>query len=154
MTKKLTKDDLQSKIDALEKQLDNCTKRLALFEQFVESSGDGMGWADLDSNVRYANPALCRMFGEKRPEDLYGRSVLEFYHKETQEEINTEVIPIVLKEGEWSGELTIQSRAGRQLPTFNTLHVLKDEHGSAISYANVLVENVNKDQRSKRTRNT
>ncbi|MCP4195940.1 MAG: PAS domain S-box protein [Proteobacteria bacterium] len=140
MPKFVTPEERQQKIEELEQQLADYASRFALFEQFVEASGDGMGWADINSIVRYANPALCRMFGEKCAEDVCGRSVLDFYSEKTQEKIKNEVFPVVLSEGAWTGELSVHASTGRKLPTLNTLHALKDKNDKPVSYANVVTD--------------
>ncbi|MBC8432273.1 MAG: PAS domain S-box protein [Desulfobacterales bacterium] len=115
-------------------------EQLALFHQFVEASREGMGWADLDGCVRYINSTLCNMFGETKPEDSYGRPVLEYYSEETQRRLQEEIFPIVLREGTWTGELVIHSSTGSLIPTTNSLIVLRDAEGNPSSFANVLTD--------------
>jgi len=115
-------------------------EQLALFHQFVEASREGMGWADLDGRVRYINSTLSRMFGEKKPEDSYGRPVLEYYSEETQRRLQEEIFPTVLREGIWMGELVIHSSTGSLIPTTNSLFVLRDAEGNPSSFANVLTD--------------
>jgi len=115
-------------------------EQLALFKRFVEVSGEGMGWAGLRGNVRYINSALCRIFGEDRPEDAYGKPVLRYYSEETQRRLQEEIFPAVLREGAWSGDLVIQSRTGKRIPTTNSLVVLRDSKGSPLGFANVATD--------------
>jgi len=115
-------------------------EQLALFHQFVEASREGMGWADLDGRVRYINSALCSMFGETKPEDSYGKPVLEYYSEETQRRLQDEIFPTVLQEGTWTGELVIHSLTGNLIPTTNSLVVLRDTEGNPSSFANVLTD--------------
>ncbi|NQT57096.1 MAG: PAS domain S-box protein [Desulfobacteraceae bacterium] len=115
-------------------------EQLALFHQFVEASREGMGWTDLDGCVRYINSTLCSMLGETKPEDSYGRTVLEYYSEETQRRLQEEIFPIVLREGTWTGELVIHSSTGSLIPTTNSLIVLRDAEGNPSSFANVLTD--------------
>jgi len=115
-------------------------EQLALFHQFVEASREGMGWADLDGCVRYINSTLCSMFGETKPDDSYGRPVLEYYSEETQRRLQEEIFPTVLREGTWTGELVIHSSTGSLIPTTNSLIVLRDAEGNPSSFANVLTD--------------
>jgi len=115
-------------------------EQLARFHQFVEASREGMGWADLDGRVRYINSALCNMFGETKPEDSYGKPVLEYYSEETQRRLQEEIFPTVLREGTWTGELVIHSSTGSLIHTTNSLIVLRDAEGNPSSFANVLTD--------------
>jgi PAS domain S-box-containing protein len=115
-------------------------QRLSLFHQFVEASREGMGWADLDGNVRYMNPALGHMVGEKRPEDSYGKPVLRYYSEEAQRLLREEIFPTILREGMWTGEIALQSLTGQTVPTANSLFVLRDEQNRPASFANVVTD--------------
>jgi two-component system cell cycle sensor histidine kinase/response regulator CckA len=167
VSKKPTYEELEHKIKVLEKQIaghqqakertdellninkqlrqeiierQEAQEQLALFHQFVEASREGMGWTDLNGRVRYINSSLARMFGEKKPEDSYGRSVLEYYSEETQRRLQEEIFPTVLREGSWMGELVIHSSTGSLIPTTNSLIVLRDAEGNPSSFANVLTD--------------
>jgi PAS domain S-box-containing protein len=112
----------------------------SVFKKFVEISDEGIGYADLDSNIVYANQKLCDMFGEKCPEDLYGKSVLQYYTEYFQGKIANEVFPQVREKGSWDGELIIQSIDGNLLHTDNHLFVLTDDNGKPLYYANRIVD--------------
>jgi PAS domain S-box-containing protein len=114
--------------------------QLACFHRFVEASGEGMGWADVDSKVRYLNPALCRMLDEKHAENGYGKPVLRYYSAETQRRLEEEIFPAVLRDGIWTGELTLHSVAGKRVPTANSLFVLRDAEGNPSSFGNVVTD--------------
>jgi two-component system cell cycle sensor histidine kinase/response regulator CckA len=49
------------------------------YRLLVENSPDGIA-VHTDGILRYANPALARLMGAAAPEDLIGRSVLDFVH--------------------------------------------------------------------------
>ncbi|GIK38706.1 MAG: hypothetical protein BroJett011_25390 [Chloroflexota bacterium] len=110
------------------------------FRQFVEASGQGIGWADLEGNVSYINSTLCRLFGEAKPEDVYGRPVTMYYPADAQQRLLAEIFPIVVREGSWSGELPIASKDGRLIPTLNTLFLVRDKNGQPLYLANLLTD--------------
>ncbi|MFN8453489.1 MAG: PAS domain S-box protein [Anaerolineae bacterium] len=110
------------------------------FRQFVEASAQGIGWADLEGNVIYINPTLCRLFGEAKPEDVYGRPVTLYYPEEAQRRLQDEIFPTVVQEGGWIGELPIASKDGRLIPTLNTLFLVRDENSQPLYLANLLTD--------------
>jgi len=111
---------------------------LKMFHKFAETSGEGLGWADLDGNVEYMNQALCDMMGEEKPEDTFGRPVLQYYDEETQHRLKNEIFPEVLEKGFWRGELDIHNTRGNVIPTLNTLSALTDAAGNPNYFANVV----------------
>jgi PAS domain S-box-containing protein len=116
------------------------TEQLALFKHFVEESGEGMGWADLDGNVRHINRRLCDLFGEENPGDAYGEPVGNYYSEETQKRIQEEVFPTIFEKGSWAGDMVIVSKNGTTIPTTNNLFLLKDSKGNPQGFANVLTD--------------
>ena len=111
-----------------------------LFKKFADSSSQGLGWADLNGRIKYINSALCRMFGEERPEDTFGKNVALYYDQETQRRLSEEIFPHVLQEGSWDGELEIHSVKGNVVPTSNSLFAIRGEDGVPLYYANVLTD--------------
>ena len=86
------------------------TSEVELFHRFVDTSRQGMGWAELDGIVRYANIALCRML-EAPPEEIIGTQVLRFYSEKTKARLEHEIFPEILTQGTWSGELELRSNS-------------------------------------------
>ncbi len=115
-------------------------EQLALFRQFVEVSGEGMGWADLDGRIRYANATLCRMLEEESPEEAVGTNVLEYYSEDGQRRLREEILPAVLRDGTWTGDLVLHSRKGKATPVTHGLFLLRDSSGTPACFANVLTD--------------
>ena len=65
------------------------------YADLVEFSPDAI--AIHDEHFLYVNPAACRLIGAERPEDLLGRSVLDFVHPDEREAIRA--VPARLPEG-------------------------------------------------------
>ncbi|MFC1670773.1 AAA family ATPase [Spirochaetota bacterium] len=110
------------------------------FQNFVEESGEGLGWANLDSNILFLNKTLCRILEVENPEELYGKSVLSLYPEDMKHMLANEIFPIILKEGIWTGELTILSTKGKEVPTQNSLFLLKDSEGNPLFFGNVVTD--------------
>ena len=69
----------------LKRQLRDAERR---YDDLVEFSPDAI--AIHDEKVLYVNPAACRLIGAERPEEVIGRSILDFVHPEERGEIRTQ----------------------------------------------------------------
>ena len=115
-------------------------EQLEVFRRFAEESNHGVGWTDIKGNVIYVNPALCRIFGEVRPEDTYGNPVAQFYDDHTQQRLAEEIFPKVIAEGKWIGELDIHSKNGNVLRTLNNLFVLRDAKDNPLYFSHLVTD--------------
>ncbi|MBN2004966.1 MAG: PAS domain S-box protein [Anaerolineae bacterium] len=110
------------------------------FRQVIEASGQGIGWATLDGTIVYANPMLCRMAGVPDPSDLVGRPSLEFYPPEIYQQMRDEILPEVLRVGQWQGELSMLGPGGHVIHTLENLFVIRDKEGNPIYLANQIAD--------------
>jgi len=113
---------------------------LAIFRQFAEASPDGFGISDFDGRIVYANPTLCRLFDEAKPEDVIGQNVSRYYSEEYMERRKHEMIPALLREGHWQGEPSVLSRQGRTIPTRQDTFLIRDEKGNPARIAVVVID--------------
>lgn len=107
------------------------------FRQLVAASGQGIGMADLQGVVTYANPALLKMISVEKPEEMLGQPMFPLYPPEIQKRLLDEIIPIVLQQEHWQGEMQILSN-GRIIPTFEEYFLLFDEKGNPARFASVI----------------
>lgn len=111
-----------------------------IFRQFADASGQGLGMATLEGEITYANPTLARLFGEARPEDTLGQSIVSYYPVEVLQRVQDEILPAVMQAGQWVGEVPLISREGKLTPTIQTIFLIRDENGQPLSLANVLTD--------------
>ena len=114
--------------------------QLRMFRQFAEYSGQGLGMATLDAKITYVNPTLAKILGEETPEAAYGKKFPDYYPPEMCDQLYQEIIPRVLKEGQWKGELAIISRRGKVTPTLENLFLIRDESGNPVCLADVITD--------------
>jgi len=96
--------------------------------------------ADLEGRIFFANATLCRLLGEESAETLYQTDVFAFYGSETALRLREEILPTVLREGQWVGELTVIDSRGRAIPTIENIFLLRDDTGRALYIANVITD--------------
>jgi PAS domain S-box-containing protein len=78
------------------------------FVQLVDSSSDFIGVATLDGVPQYVNPAGLQMVGLGGLEQARRLNVLDFLAPPARERAQRELWPLVMQDGRWVGELSLQ----------------------------------------------
>jgi LCP family protein required for cell wall assembly/PAS domain S-box-containing protein len=108
--------------------------------RFADAS-EGIGWITLEGSLFvYANAKLSSLLGEAKPEDTFGKSILSYYPDDQRRYIQEEIIPTVMQEGQWIGELSILSAWGKEIPTMQSVFLVRDDVGEPIYLANVVTD--------------
>jgi PAS domain S-box-containing protein len=131
-------DELEQRVQERTVELAKANEDLAIFRRFAEASGEGFGMSDFDGRIAYVNPALCRLFGEEKPEDVIGQSVFTYYQKEYVQKRQNELIPSLLREGHWHTEQTVLPRRGKPIATLQSTFLIRDEEGNPFRIAVVI----------------
>jgi|GEM_PF-1071050 len=76
----------------------------------VESSKDGIGITDGKGIIRYVNKSLAHFYGYENADDLIGQSWDVLYGGHQKEWMETEVLPLLKKQGHWQGHCTGRRR--------------------------------------------
>lgn len=93
----------------------------------VDSSDDFCNYTDMEGNVIYINPAGKKLVGI---DENSSKSRLKFaYHDEvSRAKIENEVLPILLLNGSWSGNLTLINQKNQErIPIFKQFHLIQDK---------------------------
>ena len=102
---------------------------------------EGIGWITLEGSIIiYINPTLCSILGEAKPEDTFGRSIISYYPRELRQRVQNEILPTVLREGQWIGELAFLSARGKITSTIQSIFLIRDENGNPLYLANVVTD--------------
>ena len=133
-------DELEQRVEERTAELAKANEELAIFQKFAEASGQGFSMADLDGHLTYLNPALCRMLGEERPENVLGKHLSICYSEESNRRGKQEIEPALMRDGHWQGELPMLSRQGKAVPTWHHTFVIRDESGSPLRLAVVITD--------------
>ncbi len=129
---------LEIKRDVTQQRTDEA--RLQTFEKFVENSQQGLGMASLEGEITFVNRALSSMLGEPTPEEAIGKRFDSYYHGEVGEKLREQVLPTLMSEGVWSGELALTSKQGETTPTLDSFFVIHHEDGTPQCLADVITD--------------
>ncbi|VAX25811.1 hypothetical protein MNBD_NITROSPINAE04-2678 [hydrothermal vent metagenome] len=110
------------------KKLDDDIK---IFFKFAEQSGQGFAVSDLKGVISYANHAFSRIIEEPGLGSVVGKQILSYYPKELHKRIEVEIIPAVIQQGQWTGELSLLSCKGKKIPIVENIFPIYEEAGRA-----------------------
>ena len=110
------------------------------FRQLVNATTQGIGMADLQAKLVYANEALVRIFGEENTKVVLGQKLVEYYPDHLKDFFSQKILNDVMQKGEWTGELEIAAKTGKETPTINSLFLVKDDNGNPQFIANVVTD--------------
>ncbi|GAA4372176.1 PAS domain-containing protein [Hymenobacter koreensis] len=83
----------------------------------VEQSSDFVGLASADGSVLYLNPAAQQLVGLETEEQIRQTRLAEYFMPEALPAIEEQVLPGVMRDGTWTGELPMRHFAtGRAVP--------------------------------------
>ena len=114
--------------------------RMLVFRRFSEASGQGFGMATLDGEITYVNPRLCQLIGESCPDDVRGKTLSRYYPPTLQERLRSEVLPGVMKDGQWTGEMALVTSQGLVTPTIENIFLIRNEQGDPLFLADVVTD--------------
>ncbi len=120
--------------------LKRAEEQSAIFRKFAEASGQGQAMAKPDGEITYINPTLCRILGEEKQEEVVGNTLFRYYPDEYMKRMNSEIIPTVMKKGQWTGELALKSKNGNITPTLENIFLIRDEKGNPLCLANIIMD--------------
>jgi PAS domain S-box-containing protein len=118
----------------------NAEEQIAIFHRFAETSQQGFGMATLDGKIYYTNPTLLKLLGEKKLENIKGKSFFSYLPKEVQLKMQQVVIPTVKKKGHWSGELSLLSKDGKVIPTFESFSLIRNDKGDPLYLTDAITD--------------
>ena len=133
-------DQLEQRIKLRTTELAKTNEQLAVFRKFAEASGQAFGMSYLDCKISYVNPAMLRLCGEQKSEDVLGTSFLSYYPGQLREKLETEMLSGLEREGRWAGELTFRTAAGLSKTVIASAFQILDDAGDPIHLAFVMTD--------------
>lgn len=110
------------------------------FRQLVNATTQGIGMADLQTKIVYANEALVKIFSEENTDSVIGRKLVEYYPERLKNTFSQEILHDVMQKDVWTGEIEIASKTGKETSTINNLFLVKDDNGDPLFIANVVTD--------------
>jgi diguanylate cyclase (GGDEF)-like protein/PAS domain S-box-containing protein len=112
-------------------------QNLRIKESAISSSINAIALADLDGRLTYVNPALLRLWGYTRAEEILGKSIGDFW----EEEPPLDSITNLLSHGRgWQGEMTARRKDGSLLEVDVSAHMVKDSAGRPLCMMSSFVD--------------
>jgi two-component system, sensor histidine kinase and response regulator len=132
-------DELERRVEQRTADLVKANEQLIVFRQFVEASMQGFAMAKLNGEITYVNPTIGRLLADGRSEDIIGKHVSTIYSEDYMQKREKEILPALLREGHWEGEVAIAHPGGSVL-TLQDSFLVRDEQGSPVYVATVLTD--------------
>lgn len=115
-------------------------EQLAIFKIFADSSVQGLGMADLEGNITYANNTLCRMIGAKDHEDACRSNIRDYFLKEDLARLENELLPAVMTNGHHTEEIPLVSVNGILTHAIQSVFLIRDDQDKPLCFANVITD--------------
>jgi PAS domain S-box-containing protein len=109
------------------------------FVQLVENSADFIAFSGLDGTPRYINAAGLQLVGLLGMEEVSGIDVFDFLMPEERMRVRDELLPRVMQDGRWVGELNFRNfQTGASVPFLVDWFRFDDPRtGRAMNFATV-----------------
>lgn len=138
VTNEMLQDEVNERMQS-EVTLANSNNELLLFKRFMDKSSSVMVMAALDGQLMYGNRAFSDLLGI--PEDEISRHHFnEFYSPEQRHRLADEVLPAVMHEGNWKGEIGLTNRYGIHRDTVNEVFMVRNSAGTPYAVAHVITD--------------
>jgi PAS domain S-box-containing protein len=95
----------------------------------------------MDGHILFANPTLIRLLGEKSADECLGKHFPTAYYPPLMaRKLQKEVMPALLRDGHWHGELELVTADGRRVPTDENFFIIRDKQGQPRYIADILTD--------------
>lgn len=131
--------ELEQRVQERTAELTKANEELAVFRRFVEASRQGFAMATLDGKITYVNPAISRLLADGRSEKIIGQHASTVYPPEYMQRREKEIIPSLLRDGHWQGEVAISHPKGSLIALQNSF-LVRDEQGNPAFLSTVLTD--------------
>ncbi|HEU5099584.1 MAG TPA: PAS domain S-box protein, partial [Roseiflexaceae bacterium] len=109
--------------------------RLHLLETLIENALDGISVTDLEGKCVYFNAANARAMGYTHPSQAIGLAADKSLAPEEAERMRDEIVPQVMRDGIWQGQLWGMRADGGKFRMRNAIALLRDAHGKPYAFA-------------------
>lgn len=122
------------------KALEQAHREADMFRRMVDFAPQAIGTADLEARVLYQNPALLRLLGNPSLEAARQHTFEDFYDEKNLDYLRRVVIPTVLTDGYWTGEIELKPLDREAVPTIHNVYLVRNDEGMPIAFSNVVTD--------------
>ncbi|MBM4103193.1 MAG: response regulator [Planctomycetes bacterium] len=110
------------------------------FRRFAVASNYGFAMGNLTGQLIFVNAATLRIVEEEREEDFLRKTFYQYYIPQDAERLTKEILPIVIEQGQWTGELPLLSAKGNLILTEQNIFLIRDEQGTPQMVGNIITD--------------
>lgn len=130
--------EVEEELKHAKEAAEETSKEMVVFKRFADTTVEGFGMADFNTNILYMNKGLRDLHGFDKTH--VNTSFLKLYPKEDVELISNTILPEVKKTGQWQGELNLLTATGKLTPTLHNFFMIRDENGQPFRFAAVITD--------------
>jgi len=119
---------------------------LQLLASIVQNSKEFIGISDIEGHAQFLNHAGRKLVGIKDDAHFYSTLVPDYFPDGDRERLATEVMPALMSEGRWAGEINFRHyQTGRKIPVwFDIFRIDDKETGEPKNFATVTQDLTNR----------
>ncbi|NTW02035.1 MAG: response regulator [Oscillochloris sp.] len=104
----------------------------------LEATTDVVGSADTEGRLLFLNRAGRRLLGINEQEDIAGRPIHEYIPHDSLEKFLNEGLPVAIRDGIWSGEVTLHHRDAEDMPASQVIIAHRDSEGKTAFFSTII----------------
>jgi len=141
MSKEITaRIKVEQELNTAKDVAEQANAELEIFKKLADSTAQGIGMARLDTKIHYMNEALSKLLTGKSNSSFLKKSFIDYYPEEYQQKMANEVMPELMKNGTWTGELTLINSSNEVIPTIENFYLIRDNKGEPLYVADIITD--------------
>ena len=96
----------------------------------VETTPTAILLTDLSGNIEYVNPSIRKLVWAFSDGEILGSHILDYTDEAGRKKIKSEIIPALLSEKQWRGEINIRTKDGATYATEMIASLVPDDAGN------------------------
>lgn len=132
-------------------QLQDSQDTVMLFRLVVENAQDAVVMFGYDGVLTYANPATLPLLGVSNQDDVIGKRVGTFFNSTDRRHFRFHVMPVILDQGAWHGQMWIQRPHGGKVLCDIVCFLVRDQD-QQVSTISAIVRDITQEYESQQQR--
>ncbi len=146
MREKIERQKTELELKQEKEKVEQAHQEISVFKKLADASGQGICMLALNKDICYLNPALQKILAMDEQESLLQTCFTRFYPEATARQVDDTVFPEVMKNGNWTGELSILTSCGQTIPTIENYFLIHDAHGDPL-YLGIVITDISENKR-------